>query len=261
MTNIEGLVFLHGGHIPRCIATVDKVFTYHTLQLMTSGGVDAWYDDAPVSMRGAWLWPTWPGSHVRFHEYPRGKPWHHRYIAFEGPVAAAWKAEGLAPEHPVQIADNKDAAGLSKVFDELLTQSNCQDHWGRRRAVNLLERLLIEVMDINQSIQTSSTPWLRDIIKQLQRWDQEPDYEQIAVESGLSLSTLRRHFRESTGVAMHTFRIQSRIATARQMLGETDTPIKRIAEALGYQDVFYFTRQFTQYAGVPPAKYRATRQI
>ena len=261
MINPEGLIFLHGEHTPRCIATVDKMFTYHTLQFMTSGGVDAWYGDAPISMRGAWLWPTWPGVRVRFHEYPRGKHWHHRYIAFEGPIAAAWKAEGLAPEHPIQIADSRDAVRLSKVFDELLTQSIRQDLWGRRRAVNLLERLLIEAMEIGRSIQTSSAPWLRDVIKLLQQWDREPDYKQIALEAGLSLSTLRRHFHESTGVALHTFRLQSRIATARQMLGETDTPIKSIAETLGYRDVFYFSRQFTQYVGVPPAKYRATRQI
>jgi len=43
-------------------------------------------------------------------------------------------------------------------------------------------------------------------------------------------------------------------------LGETNLPIKEIAERLGYNDVYFFSRQFRKQMGVPPAAYRKSRQ-
>jgi AraC-like DNA-binding protein len=54
--------------------------------------------------------------------------------------------------------------------------------------------------------------------------------------------------------------LQCRANAARQLLTETDLPVKLIARQLGYQDVFFFTRQFRKFTGVPPALYRKSRQ-
>jgi len=50
------------------------------------------------------------------------------------------------------------------------------------------------------------------------------------------------------------------VAKARQMLGETELPLKTIADRLGYRDVYFFSRQFRKLSGVPPAAYRRSRQ-
>jgi AraC-like DNA-binding protein len=84
--------------------------------------------------------------------------------------------------------------------------------------------------------------------------------EAFARAWGMSLSTLRRKFRAATGVALHEYQIQARVAKARTLLGDTDLPVKVIAERLGYTDVYFFTRQFRQAVGVPPATYRRSRQ-
>lgn len=52
----------------------------------------------------------------------------------------------------------------------------------------------------------------------------------------------------------------NRIARARAYLGETDVPIGPIAEKLGYNDIYFFTRQFRERVGVPPGQYRKSRQ-
>jgi len=44
------------------------------------------------------------------------------------------------------------------------------------------------------------------------------------------------------------------------MLVHTDEPIKMIAARLGYNDVYFFSRQFRLITGVPPAIYRRSRQ-
>jgi iron complex transport system substrate-binding protein len=86
------------------------------------------------------------------------------------------------------------------------------------------------------------------------------DYDAIAAKLGMAESTLRRRFRDATGVPPHEFVLQARVNEARRLLGETNDPIKRIAQRLGYRDVYFFSRQFRQFAGVPPALYRKSRQ-
>ncbi|MEM7624165.1 MAG: AraC family transcriptional regulator [Planctomycetota bacterium] len=259
---LHNLHFLHGKHIPRCVASVDKHFGYYTLQMMTSGGVDLWIDRDAYQLRGAWLWPTWPQpTRIRFHEAPRRQPLNHRYIAFDGPRVAAWEAEGLWPQRPCPIPDVAVSRHLTNIFDEILRYSPRVDPIGRRRAVNLLDRLLIELAELSQPAPAQWPEWLSAVLAALQDWNQEPDYAQLAEDAGMSLSTLRRCFRRATGQAPHTFRLNARISAARTMLGETHQPIKRIASTLGYCDVYYFTRQFKQAVGLAPAQYRATRQL
>jgi AraC-like DNA-binding protein len=104
--------------------------------------------------------------------------------------------------------------------------------------------------------------WLDSVLLELAREkpDTEPDYPALADLCGMSLSSLRRRFRAATGTPLHEWTMQARIVRARALLGETDTPIKAIAEQLGYRDVYFFTRQFRQRVGVPPAAFRRSRQ-
>jgi AraC-like DNA-binding protein len=48
-----------------------------------------------------------------------------------------------------------------------------------------------------------------------------------------------------------------RTARARQLLAETGHTISQIAETLGFCDVFFSSRQFTQRTGQTPSAYRA----
>ncbi len=72
----------------------------------------------------------------------------------------------------------------------------------------------------------------------------------------MGLSTLRRRFKQETGQPLHDYLLQRRLMKARTMLDETELPIKEIVEQLGYRDVYFFTRQFHRFLGLPPAAYR-----
>lgn len=256
----DDLLFLHGSHNPRCIATVDKRFDYHTLQFMARGGVELFYDDERWEMRGRWMWPCMPGPWVRFHDWPRGSPWEHRYIAFTGPLVTRWASDGLllARPEPVSAAD---ARGLAPRFDELIASATQPGRWARLRGINLLERILLDRAETRDA-QTPQRPrWLDAVTTAISRFNaDEPDYAALARAHGLSLTTLRRHFRALTGSSLHEYRLDARAAAARQLLGDTDLPLKQIADELGYRDVFFFSRQFKQRVGVAPGEYRRSRQ-
>jgi AraC-like DNA-binding protein len=129
------------------------------------------------------------------------------------------------------------------------------------RAVNLLEQLLLDLADA-RAIQPERAEdvWLEGVREALSADGVfGPDYTRIAADVGMSLTTLRRRFREAMGMSMQDYVLQARTAAARELLAETNLPLKSVAEQLGYDSVYFFCRQFRQQVGVPPGLYRRTR--
>jgi AraC-like DNA-binding protein len=253
----DDLVFLHGASIIGYQGVIAKRFEgYYTLQLITSGGVEVWYDDQQYELIGTWFWPAYPGPYIRFHPAPGFASWEHRYVAFQGPAMNRWVAAGLWPQGPCPMPDGGDYA---QRFDELIRQAQRPDRWGKLRAANLLEGILIEIAEVAHFSDTTE-PWLDDVLEHIQPEHEAPDYSRIAAEQHVALSTLRRRFKQATGTNLHAYTVQCRIAVARELLGETNLPIKTIATRLGYNDVYFFSRQFRQHMGVAPGAYRKSRQ-
>lgn len=252
----EDLTFLHMGYTEECIARVDKHFDgYFTLQFMAAGGIELFYDQRAYTLEGAWYWPAMPGPHIRFHPGPGHEFWTHRYVAFKGPLVQRWHAAGLYPDGPQRALNLRQD---TRRFDELLTQVRRGGRWGTLRGANILESIFLELAEARARPQQREE-WLTRVMTAVQASD-SADYSALAKAEGMALSTLRRRFRKSTGTALHTYALQCRASEARQLLGETDLPVKTIAERLGYNDVFFFSRQFRKMTGTSPAAYRRSRQ-
>ncbi len=80
---------------------------------------------------------------------------------------------------------------------------------------------------------------------------------ELAKSAGYSVDHFSRVFEKVTGQRPQECVIEARLARARQLLAETGLTISEIAEALGFRDVFFFSRQFTQRTGQTPSVYRA----
>jgi AraC-like DNA-binding protein len=260
------LRFLHCGSDLDCRAKVSKKFDgYYTLQFMEQdgGAVEVWYDDRYHSLNsetGAWFWPAFPGPQIRFHAAPGYGFWRHRYAAFQGDRVMRWIAEGLWPTLPQRMP----ASDYTARFDDLLSllKGTTADPWRSARAANLLEAFLLELAEARAGeapVKGHPQSWLQEVFAALSG-SASPDCESLASSLGMAGSTLRRRFREAAGVPLHEYVLRQRIARARVLLGDTDSPIKTVAEQLGYQDVYFFTRQFRQRTGATPAVYRRSRQ-
>jgi AraC-like DNA-binding protein len=79
----------------------------------------------------------------------------------------------------------------------------------------------------------------------------------LAQTAGYSVDHFSRVFAKVTGRRPQEWIIEARLARARQLLAETGLTVSQIAEALGFRDVFFFSRQFTQRTGQTPTAYRA----
>ncbi|MGZ0655246.1 helix-turn-helix domain-containing protein [Coraliomargarita sp. W4R53] len=79
---------------------------------------------------------------------------------------------------------------------------------------------------------------------------------QIAKQLGVSRSHFDREFTQQTGQAPKKFLINCKMIEARRYLESTHLRVGEIAEALGYKDIYFFSRQFKQLVGRSPIQYR-----
>ena len=256
------LTFLYGESVPRCAHRIDKHFVgYNTLQYMSGGAVELTVGTERHGLQGRWFWSAYPGPRITFHAAGPAKTWRHRYIAFRGPRVQRWAADGMFPIAPQPAPRGRD---FGERFDHLLDLATRRsgEPFAAMRATHLLEEILIELAE-DRTAARSRPAWLRAAIGTLDlaaRGEAAVDYERVAEDLGMADVTFRRRFRAATGAPPHEYVLQSRVAEARRLLGETDVPIKSIAQQLGYSDVYFFSRQFKKFAGVPPALFRKSRQ-
>ena len=267
------LTFLYGESLPRCTHRIDKHFQgYFTLQYMSAGSVALAIDAARHVLTGRWLWSAYPGPRIAFHAAPPAKSWRHRYIAFRGPRVRRWMDAGLFPIAPQAAPGDRDFGGeFDRLLDLAIRRGGggggggagaAGDAFAAMRATHVLEELLIELAE-DRAAAHGRPAWLRGATAKLDaaaRGQARIDYGRVAADLGMAEVTFRRRFRAATGTPPHEYVLQSRVAEARRLLGETDLPIKSIARQLGYNDVYFFSRQFRKFAGVPPALFRRSRQ-
>lgn len=249
------LTFLAGSATCHCSARVDKQFLgYHTLQYMDSGSVELWYGEERHLLQGHCFWPAMPGPRIRFHAQPGTAEWSHRFLAFSGPLVQEWQRQGLLLSAPQQV-DEDDGTRM----DEIIALKDRHGRFSDLRAIRLLELLLIDLAEARQ-VPQGGDPWLESVLKALEDSGYWPDYAALCGASGMSLSGLRRRFRNTLRISLHAYVLQARVSRARILLTRTDLPIKAIADQLGYRDVYFFSRQFRELTGHPPGRYRETRQ-
>lgn len=81
--------------------------------------------------------------------------------------------------------------------------------------------------------------------------------EELAAAAGLSVSHFRTLFRQTTGYSVVQYRNYLRVTRARDLLLMSNNyTVGQVAELVGIPDLFYFSRLFKQYIGVPPSQVR-----
>ena len=79
---------------------------------------------------------------------------------------------------------------------------------------------------------------------------------QLARRAGYSVDHFSRVFLKVTGTRPQDYIIRAKVERARQLLSESELTVGMIAEALGFRDIFFFSRQFRQRTGSTPTEFR-----
>lgn len=107
----------------------------------------------------------------------------------------------------------------------------------------------------NQSIDTINT----SILFMKKNIDQMLTLEKMSTSVNLSASHFSFLFRKKTGFSPIEYFNHLKVQKACQYLLFTDLRIKEIADKLGIEDPYYFSRMFSKIMGVSPDNYRTKR--
>lgn len=93
-----------------------------------------------------------------------------------------------------------------------------------------------------------------------ENYAQKISLDQIAHNMYLSPVYISKIFKDETGETPINYLIKIRLEKARQILEEeSDSSIKSIANQVGYEDVYHFSKLFKKYYGVSPLFYKKTQ--
>ncbi|WP_427981926.1 helix-turn-helix domain-containing protein [Agarivorans sp.] len=79
--------------------------------------------------------------------------------------------------------------------------------------------------------------------------------QQLAAVAYLSLTQLKKLFKQQTGLSISQYVRQARMEKAQALLRHTDYPIQIVAQTVGYSDHAAFSRSFAKYCGMSPSQY------
>jgi transcriptional regulator GlxA family with amidase domain len=78
----------------------------------------------------------------------------------------------------------------------------------------------------------------------------------LALEVGLSKQKLQAGMQECTGHTLHIYLLKVRIEKAKQLLEDTNDPVKSIAAAMGFKRPSHFIFTFKEFTSLTPVEYR-----
>lgn len=115
-------------------------------------------------------------------------------------------------------------------------------------------KLLLEIG--RQRLGGSGRTTLRALLMKITS-DPGGDYsrENMAEMLGTNIRTLTQRFTEAVGVPPGRFVIRKRLEYACELLNSSSLSIHQVAEACGYRDPAFFSREFKKHYGRPPGKF------
>ncbi|MGP4041104.1 helix-turn-helix domain-containing protein [Gracilibacillus sp. D59] len=145
-----------------------------------------------------------------------------------------------------------------QAFKQLLQNNIQQDFFHNRIAYNSLEYILLLIAQHNAKNQAPKIDYrVEKLLDYLQvNLKKKHTLESLAKNVSLSPSRLSHLFKQEVGDSIVQYLLKMRLRQAANLLEYTSDPILEIAEEVGFQNPYYFTRQFSTYYGVSPKYYR-----
>ncbi len=237
---------------------VIKVEEYYIMYVLNGSGT---YEDplnGQIAVNEGDAIITFPGLE---HTYGPTTMWDEAYIVLRGPMFTQLETEGvLRRNSPVLSLGNSPAlkSSVMSLVEDFLREQRLANPIQTARAHMLVAQMIdTHLAHVAASATQPGADFVRRACALLETdLDRETDLQQVSRRFGFGYERFRKLFADETGVSPARYRILRRIDHAKSLLMEGRVPIKRIAEQLGYCDVYFFARQFKQVTGRTPSEFR-----
>lgn len=196
--------------------------------------------------------PRWRG-----HRYWAcgGEPWSILWVHFKGEDTAFYP---LDEERLVSFSGIHEENRMMFLFDLLFRALEGDYTLGNFIYLSqVLSLILGELYQRERKGSGEGSRRVTDIVRYMVRHLGEPlTLEQLAQEFDLSKSGLHALFQKHTGRSPMDFFLRLKMKEACKMLRSTSLRVYEVAQRLGYQDPYYFSRIFRKVVGISPKEYQ-----
>ena len=209
---------------------------------------------AEIEAGTLWIWP--PGAY-QFYGHPRRR-YLHSWIHCDGSaVRRLLKLSNLAlPGSFAGLPTGPVLRFLSGLHEEISTQAAPDVVI----AENLLENWLRELVRHADSGRTGVADRLRKVRDHIDTHYASPlTLAGLAALAHWSPAHFSEQFRAAYGRAPMDCVIQARINHATHLLGDVNLTVAEVAQRVGYDDVYHFSKLFKRHRGVSPGRMRLRR--
>ncbi len=243
----------HTGYLPAKREWVDRAFPSCNFSLILSGAGEFHRKGVRHEVLAPCVITQWPGEHVRYGPAD-GSTWEEFFVIYSPGHVSALRRMGLVKtSRPVWPIRNLGEVRLEVDKLCVLMNSSEPDVEGDR-VDRACERLVLETL-LGPARAEDSV--VEKIIRKLKTDLAQPwDFDAVARHHGMSASTLRRRWFETTGESPGRFLLNLRIRQACRLLAETRLSIGEIAAQTGFDDAMYFSRRFRIETHTTPSDYR-----
>ncbi|MGR6542619.1 helix-turn-helix domain-containing protein [Paenibacillus tundrae] len=166
-------------------------------------------------------------------------------------------------KHPLNtsfIQDSVTQTEWVQVAEKIVAKWSRSEGLERFHANALMQGMIYELIMEYESSQGGAKSDMVDAVATYisGHYRQNLELKELAALAGCSVRQLQRRFKQEKELGPMEYVIQLRMESASRMLRHTDAPIGEIADRMGYRDMYYFSRAFKKYFGVPPQRYRLT---
>jgi AraC-like DNA-binding protein len=203
---------------------------------------------------------VWIDCH-RPHEYGAVSscPWEVYWIRVEGPKMERMCEILSVRDAPVFSGFDLEAgaAAYGELFE--LIQANAPDAAARIHAAVARLISLAFVARQRQTLPVTATtppPLRRAVEKMSLFYFEKHTVANLALLSGMSVTHFARLFKNAFGTSPIDWLRRERISQAKRKLADTRLGIEEIARQVGYNDRFYFSKDFKHLTGLSPREFR-----
>lgn len=260
MNFYNGLDFICNGISLDCKAFHERTFNgYYGIQYSENGFFSVEIEGYKRTVSGPWALITSPGPLFRYGALPDQKRLH-AFTCFKGPRVDEYVKSGFLPvtdDGPlIKINRSERFLETLKLLIRVAKNPSGTQH---ARAVHTLEDLILQLHE--QGGNNPVPKYLQHKFDEISsRISRNPelhwDFEFEAETAGMSYVHFRRLFKQYTGMPPGTFLLRAKLNKAAEMLTDSDEQIAAIAAKCGFNDQFYFSRQFSKQYHFSPLKYR-----
>lgn len=197
----------------------------------------------------------------QWHSYQPLKDigWNEYYIGFEGSIIdSIIKKSFISSQN--QVLDVGTSEELVNLFSTAIRVAKEDKKSAQQYLAGIVFHILGMILALSQNknyeARESTQVIERAKIIMGENIHKYIDVKEIASKLGTSYSWFRKFFKEYTGYAPAQYFQELKLRKAKELLTETNLPIKEIAYELNFSSIEYFLSFFKQRVNITPSEYR-----